>query len=139
MRAMTNYRFHIAVAVSPLVAVMPFLGILLLYSTGPFPLGVVALIIGIATPFSYLGLFVFGVPLFLLLRTHNRISMPPFLFVGAVGGIAVYTVFALLMSALLETQYQFEIVHVLWGSCLGFGVAVVFCLIAGITSASSRR
>ena len=139
MPAMDSHRLRLAATLSPLVP-GAFFAVLLFYFGGPStPFGLVGLILIFAIPVSYTGLALFGLPLFLMLKKRDALTIVPFLIVGTSGGMVMFMVFSLLLSLLLGTSYKFGFDQIAWGAGMGFSVALTFCLLAGITSASSRR
>ena len=92
---------------------------------------------------GYAGYFAIGVPLIHFLRRMGWLSLPTLVFSGAAAGIAVLAGVGKLLGILLGSSGSFDLSYVLsyvsWGAGLGFAVALLFSLIAGIPFKAKGR
>ena len=97
------------------------------------------LIVTCSIVFSYLGSFALGLPLVHVLRRVGWLSLTSLTLSGALAGALVFYVFFQLLGVVLASSAPFGTLQILWGVSLGFSVALVFGVIAGITWRSSGR
>jgi hypothetical protein len=129
-------RFKLAVAISPLVpALIVVLGPALLLPGSSYG-NALPLLLFFSIGTSYLGLFVIGLPVILLLRRLALLNLGTLALVGAVGGIVAFAAFSAVLTRLLQSSGSFGPPSVAWGAGLGLAVALSFGAIAGITSRS---
>lgn len=81
---------------------------------------------------GYVSLFAFGLPLIYVLRRIGLLSLPFLTISGALAGAVVFVLYAKLFAFLLESSAPFDPLQILWGAALGFSVAILFGLIAGV-------
>jgi hypothetical protein len=135
MPAMNESRFKLAMVVAPIapVILIVFAHLFLPYGFGnAFPL---AVIFSLAT--SYLGFFLFGLPMLSLLRRSGYLNFGTLLAAGAVAGMVAFAAFLFVFGLLLGTPGSYGLLELGWGVALGLVVAILFGFVAGITRGST--
>ena len=130
MPFMAEPRFLLAIVIAPAAPALAifFLGIVMAEPSSPWSFLTVAL----AALTGYAGLFAVGLPLFHFLGRMGWLSLPVLVIFGALAGIAVFGLFSKFLGFLLGSSTSFDFAHIFWGAGLGFTVALLFGLIAGI-------
>lgn len=82
---------------------------------------------------AYVGLFAAGLPIVYALRRTGHLSVPVLGVAGAVAGVLILYLAMVLLGLLLNSSASFGKLQLMWGAALGFGVAIAFGLISGIT------
>ena len=83
---------------------------------------------------SYLGLLLIGLPCFLVIKKLGLLNLPLLGLVGILAGVIVYFVFiSLLFSSPSQALSSFDISSFLLGGLLGFSVALIFGVMAGVS------
>ena len=132
--SMTKRRYQLAAVIAPAAPTLVLIGFALANGDSYSPW--LVLIVAFALIVGYAGFFAVGVPLIHFLRRMGWLSLPTLVFSGAAAGIAVLGGVGKLLGILLGSSGSFDLSYVLsyvsWGAGLGFAVALLFSLIAGI-------
>lgn len=131
---MTKRRYQLAAVIAPAAPTLLLIGFGLV--KGELFSRWFVLMVAFALVAGYAGYFAIGVPLIQFLRRMGWLSLPTLVFSGAAAGIAVLGGVGKLLGILLGSSGSFDLSYVLsyvsWGAGLGFAVALLFSLIAGI-------
>ena len=138
---MTERRYRLAAVIAPAVPTVMLVGFGLAKGEPYSPWSV--LIVAFALIAGYSSFFAIGVPLIYALRRVGWLSLPTLTFSGALAGIAVSGVFSKFLGIVMGSSGPFGLSYVLsyvfWGAALGFTVALLFSLIAGIPFRAGDR
>ena len=96
-------------------------------------------VIGFSVLAAYVCLIVAGLPIVHVLRRIGHLNLVSLSLLGVLAGILVFYGFGQLLVILFQAKASFGLAEVLWGAWLGFSVALVFGLIAGLTFRSTGR
>ena len=139
--SMTKRRYQLAAVIAPAAPTLVLIGFALANGDSYSPW--LVLIVAFALIVGYAGFFAVGVPLIHFLRRMGWLSLPTLVFSGAAAGIAVLGGVGKLLGILLGSSGSFDLSYVLsyvsWGAGLGFAVALLFSLIAGIPFKAKGR
>ena len=131
---MTKRRYQLAAVIAPAAPTLVLVGFGLANGESYSPWFV--LIVAFALIAGYAGFFAVGIPVIHLLRRMGWFSLSILTFFGALAGIAVLGVFGKLLGIVIGSSGPFDpsyvLSYVFWGAALGFTVALLFSLIAGI-------
>jgi hypothetical protein len=94
-------------------------------------------IVGFSLITGFVGLCAVGLPLVYVLRRVGRLNLISLALSGALAGVLVFYLFGRLLAFLLESSGPFNLLSAVWGAALGFILALVFGLIAGLTTRST--
>lgn len=138
---MAERRHRLAVLIAPATPALVLIGFGLV--KGELFSRWFVLMVAFALVAGYAGYFAIGVPLIHFLRRMGWLSLPTLVFSGAAAGIAVLAGVGKLLGILLGSSGSFDLSYVLsyvsWGAGLGFAVALLFSLIAGIPFKAKGR
>ena len=131
---MTKRRYRLAGVIAPAAPALVLIGFALANGESYSPWFV--FIVAFALIVGYAGFFAVGVPLIHFLRRMGWFSLPILVVSGGLAGIIVFGVFGKFLGILLGSSAPFNLSHVLfyvfWGAGIGFAVALLFSVIAGI-------
>ena len=136
---MSDYRFITAATIAPWTAPLFMILFPVIQSRGwPFHYEVPFIVVASAF-MSHIGLYVFGLPLTFLLRRMGWLNLISLTLGGALEGVAVFYLFGRILGHLLNSSSSFALSDGAQGASLGFGVALMYGLISGLTLRSTGR
>lgn len=139
MQPMTKPKFLAAALISPWAApVIVVVGSILVSGTWPLHYEL-PVTVSFTVIVSYVGFFAIGLPLIYVLRRAGYLNFLTLLVGGALAGVAVFFFFTKVLGFLLTSSASFGALQLVWGAVLGFGVACLFGLIAGIRRGSGPK
>ena len=139
--SMTKRRYQLAAVIAPAAPTLVLIGFSLANGESYSPW--FGLIVAFALIVGYAGFFAVGVPLIHFLRRMGWFSLPILVVSGGLAGIIVFGAFGKFLGILLGSSAPFDLSDVLfyvfWGAGLGFAVALLFSVIAGIPTRAVRQ
>lgn len=124
-----------AILIAPLTPALAVILIAMLVSMSwPFNQSDYKIIIAVACAVSYMGFFIIGVPLIIILRKYSDLTLRSFAVSGGVSGIAVFGLAHLLTALASGSSAQSGLLTIIWGFSCGLCVSVSYALLSGITS-----
>ena len=136
---MTKPRFLAAALISPWAAPV-IVVVVSIVASGTWPFHYeLPVIVGFAVIASYVSFFAIGLPLIYVLRRAGYLNFLTLLVGGALVGVAVFFLFTKVLGFLLTSSASSGVLQLVWGAVLGFGVACLFGLIAGIRRGSGTE
>ena len=135
MPAMTEDRFKLAAAISPLVPALLVVVVPTLLTHGQVYGNALPLAIFFSVVTSYLGILVV-LPFLIFLKKRGQLTFISLSAMGITGGIILFGGFLYVFALMLGTQeyYNYDLRYAIWGALLGLAVAIPFGLIADITN-----
>ena len=138
---MTELRYQLAIGIAPAAPALVMIGFGL--AKGDLHSRWAILTVTFALVAGYVGYFVVGIPLIYFLRRMGWLTLPILVFSGTAAGIVILGGVGKLLGILLGSSGPFDLSYilsyVLWGGMLGFVVALLFSLIAGIPVRAIRK
>jgi len=86
----------------------------------------------ISAIFSYMGMFLFGLPVIYYLKNKGALTLAWVVGIGAVVGIVVWLIFMGLLAIVLGSSSEVGIFSLIFGAVMGFIVSLTYGLISGV-------